>query len=63
MKSVLPFEITDIDSRLPGGGLTLGALHEIAGGGDAAAAAFFAAGITAHIGGKVPWGITRPRVS
>jgi len=50
MKTVLPFGIPDIDSRLPGGGLTLGALHEIAGGGngavDGAAAALFAAGVS-----------------
>ena len=64
MKSVLPFGITDIDSRLPGGGLTLGALHEIAGGGngavDGAAAALFAAGVAARTRGKVLWVITRP---
>lgn len=63
-KSVLPFGITDIDSRLPGGGLTLGALHEIAGGGngavDGAAAALFAAGVAARTRGKVLWVITRP---
>ena len=33
-KSVLPFGIAEVDSRLPGGGLALGALHEIAGGGN-----------------------------
>lgn len=64
MKSVLPFGIADIDSRLPGGGLTLGALHEIAGGGngavDGAAAALFAAGVAARTRGKVLWVITRP---
>ena len=64
MKSVLPFGITDIYSRLPGGGLTLGALHEIAGGGngavDGAAAALFAAGVAARTRGKVLWVITRP---
>lgn len=64
LKSVLPFGITDIDSRLPGGGLTLGALHEIAGGGngavDGAAAALFAAGVAARTKGKVLWVITRP---
>lgn len=64
MKSVLPFGIAEIDSRLPGGGLTLGALHEIAGGGngavDGAAAALFAAGIAARTRGKVLWVITRP---
>lgn len=64
VKSVLPFGITDIDSRLPGGGLTLGALHEIAGGGngavDGAAAALFAAGVAARTKGKILWVITRP---
>lgn len=63
-KSVLPFGIADIDSRLPGGGLALGALHEVAGGGngaiDGAAAALFAAGIAARTKGKVLWVITRP---
>lgn len=64
VKSVLPFGIAEVDSRLPGGGLTLGALHEIAGGGngavDGAAAALFAAGIAARTRGKVLWVITRP---
>ena len=64
VKSVLPFGIADIDSRLPGGGLTLGALHEIAGGGngavDGAASALFAAGVAARTKGKVLWVITRP---
>jgi len=32
---VLPFGIKAIDQHLPGGGLTLGALHEVAGGGHA----------------------------
>ena len=45
-----------IDSRLPGGGLALGALHEVAGGGnaaiDGAAAALFAAGIAARTKGR-----------
>lgn len=44
--SVLPFGIRAVDARLPGGGLALGALHEVAGGGngaiDGAAAALFA---------------------
>jgi protein ImuA len=46
-----------MDARLPGGALPLGALHEIAGGGngaiDGAAAALFAAGIAARTRGKV----------
>lgn len=63
-RSVLPFGIAEVDSRLPGNGLAVGALHEIAGGGngaiDGAAAALFAAGIAARIKGKVLWCITRP---
>ncbi len=63
-KSVLPFGIADVDSRLPGGGLALGALHEIAGGGngavDGAAAALFSAGVAARTKGKILWCITRP---
>lgn len=31
--AVLPFGIREIDQRLPAGGLTYGALHEVAGGG------------------------------
>ncbi|MGH6841119.1 MAG: ImuA family protein [Methylocella sp.] len=61
---VLPFGIAAIDRHLPGGGLALGALHEVAGGGngaiDGAAAALFAAGISARMRGKVLWCITRP---
>jgi protein ImuA len=61
---VLPFGIKAIDRHLPGGGLVLGALHEVAGGGngaiDGAAAALFAAGIAARTRGKVLWCVTRP---
>ena len=53
-----------MDLRLPGGGLGLGALHEVAGGGngavDGAVAALFAAGIAARTKGKVLWCIARP---
>src|ERR1700682_6265794 len=63
-RAVLPCGIEAIDSRLPGGGLALGALHEVAGGGhdaiDGAAAALFAAGIAARTRGKGLWGIKRP---
>lgn len=52
-----------MDSRLPGGGLALGALHEVAGGGngaiDGAAAALFSAGIAARTRGKSLWCLTR----
>jgi protein ImuA len=60
---VLPFGVEAIDARLPGGGLALGALHEVAGGGnaalDGAAAALFAAGVVARTKGKVLWCVTR----
>src|SRR3954453_23952314 len=56
---VLPFGVAAIDRALPGGGLALGAVHEILGQGgdeeDGAAAAGFAAGILARLGsGSVP---------
>src|SRR3984893_220843 len=61
---VLPFGIKAIDRHLPGGGLALGALHEVAGGGhgaiDGAAAAHFAAGIAARPRGKGVGCSTRP---
>uniref|UniRef100_UPI002FE0656D hypothetical protein n=1 Tax=Sinorhizobium chiapasense TaxID=501572 RepID=UPI002FE0656D len=46
-RQVLPFCVAEFDRRLPGGGLALGALHEVAVGGTgaihgAAAALFFA---------------------
>jgi protein ImuA len=62
-RKVLPFGIETIDRVLPGGGLTLGALHEVAGGGngaiDGAAAALFTAGIAARTKGKVLWCVVR----
>lgn len=62
-RTVLPFGIKAIDQHLPEGGLALGALHEIAGGGngalDGAAAALFAAGIAARTRGQVLWCVTR----
>jgi protein ImuA len=64
VSAVIPFGIEEIDARIPGDGLALGALHEVAGGGngaiDGAAAALFAAGIAARVKGKVLWCITRP---
>ncbi|WP_395942921.1 ImuA family protein [Brevundimonas sp.] len=61
---VLPFDVAALDARLPSGGLALGALHEVAGGGDGAvngaAAALFAAGIAARTQGPVLWCVTRP---
>jgi protein ImuA len=60
---VLPFGISAIDRHLPEGGLALGALHEVAGGGngaiDGAAAALFTAGIAARTRGQVLWSVTR----
>jgi len=62
-KGILPFGVEPVDRRLPGGGLVLGALHEVAGGGDGAvdgaASALFAAGIAARTRGKVLWCVTR----
>jgi len=61
--AVLPFGIAPLDACLPGGGLALGALHEIMGGGPdttyAAAASLFAAGIAARIAGPVLWCLAR----
>ena len=37
-RAVLPFGVNAIDERLPEGGLALGALHEVAGGGNGAVA-------------------------
>ncbi len=58
-RAVLPFGIKAIDEHLPEGGLALGALHEVAGGGndavDGAAAALFAAGIAARTRGRMLW--------
>lgn len=62
-RTVLPFGLVEIDGRLPDGGLLLGALHEVAGGGngavDGAAAALFAAGIAARTKGQILWCFTR----
>src|ERR1700730_9238745 len=60
---VPPFGLKAIDWHLPGGGLALGALHEVVGGGhgaiDGAAAALFAAGIAARLRGRVLWCLPR----
>lgn len=60
---VLAFGVPPIDAALPGGGLALGALHEVGGGGygtvDGAAAALFVAGVAARTSGKVLWCVSR----
>jgi protein ImuA len=56
---VLPFGIEGVDTRLPGGGLCLGHLHEIVEAGSAsehaAIASIFAAGVLARLPGPVLW--------
>lgn len=58
-RRALPFGAAEIDLRLPGGGLPLGALHEVAASGSelthAAAAGLFAAGFLARMTGQVLW--------
>jgi protein ImuA len=54
----IPFGLDAIDSRLPGGGIASGALHEIAGSpdlADDASATIFLAGILARMEGPVFW--------
>lgn len=54
----IPFGVDALDSRLPGGGIATGALHEIAGGADLAdeaCATIFLAGILARLEGPVLW--------
>ncbi len=58
-RRTLPLHLPAIDHALPGGGLALGALHEVAGAGPevehGACAALFVAGILAHLRGPVLW--------
>ncbi len=54
--------VRNVDARLPGDGLALGALHEVAGGGNGAAVALFSAGVAARTRGKVLWCMTRPDI-
>lgn len=62
-RTALPFGVSEIDQKLPDGGLAYSALHEVAGGGNdtmnAAAAALFSAGIASRTKGKVLWCMTR----
>ncbi|WP_183567350.1 ImuA family protein [Methylorubrum rhodinum] len=57
--AVLPFGASGLDGALPGGGLALGALHQIHEGGPrgryAASAVLFAGGILARLDGPVLW--------
>lgn len=57
---VLGFGIDAIDARLPGGGLALGAVHEVTDGSHGASAGLFAAGIAARTRGQVLWCVARP---
>ncbi len=58
-RAVLAFGVDAIDDHLPGGGLRLGALHEVAEAGPAAEhaalAALFVGGLLARLAGPVLW--------
>jgi protein ImuA len=60
----LPLGVPAVDAHLPGGGLALGALHEVAGGGPdiehGAAAALLIAGVLGRRPGPVLWVLERP---
>jgi protein ImuA len=62
-RSVLPFGVAAIDGHLPGGGLGLACLHEVAAGGPevehGAAASLFVAGLAARMEGPVLWVIAQ----
>jgi protein ImuA len=57
--AVLPFRVPEIDRHLPGGGLALGAVHEVRqtgrAGEQSAAATLFVAGVAARNKGRVLW--------
>ena len=59
----LAFGIDEIDAALPGGGLMLGAIHEVHGGGadliHGAAAVSFTAGVLARTVGPIVWAMPR----
>lgn len=61
--AALPFGVEAMDRKVPGGGLALGALHEVAGGGKGAihgsAALLFTAGIAARTTGQILWCVKR----
>ena len=62
-RACLPFGVDALDARLAGGGLAIGALHEISGTkpvlSDDAAATLFLAGIAARLDGTVLWALGR----
>ncbi|QFU16578.1 ImuA family protein [Microvirga thermotolerans] len=62
-RATVPFGVGALDTHVPGGGITLGALHEIIESGPAAefagAATLFTAGIAARLKGPVVWCLTR----
>jgi protein ImuA len=62
-RECLPFGVEAMDSRLAGGGLSIGALHEITGArpelSDDAAATLFIASIAARLEGPVLWALCR----
>jgi protein ImuA len=62
--AALPFGLPDIDRHLPGGGLALGALHEVASGGPdtehGAAAMLLIGGVLARVPGQVLWVLEWP---
>ena len=62
--AALPFGVGAVDGHLPGGGLALGALHEVAGGGPdvehGAAAMLLIGGVLARLPGQVLWVLERP---
>jgi protein ImuA len=62
-RTVLPFGVRMLDRHLPGGGLALGAVHEVMEAGaaseHAAAATLFVAGILARNKGPVLWCVRR----
>ncbi len=59
----IPIGLPDIDNRLPGRGLALGTLHEVAGGSlgaiHGAAAAHFCAMMASKVQGRIFWCMTR----
>ncbi len=63
-RRALPFGVDSIDRILPGNGLALDTLHEVAGGASGAihgaAAILFAAGLAARTEGRILWCITQP---